>query len=64
MGKVLLTMNIHFKNEGQEWEVGTSGRERMNGEAKGERIWYMYFIYRIMKPVEIILSSGQGDEGE
>jgi hypothetical protein len=40
----------------------------MDGENKGRRIWSMYFIYvyenRTLKPNEIILSMGEGDEGE
>jgi hypothetical protein len=43
------------------------GGERANRE--GKRInMVMYFVYfhenRTMKPVEIVLRSGQGDEGE
>jgi hypothetical protein len=40
----------------------------VNGEGEGGRIWSMYFIdlyeNRTIKPVEIILSKMEGNEGE
>jgi hypothetical protein len=45
-----------------------SGRIWVNGESKGGFIWSMCFIYfyenRTMKPVEIVLSSREGNEGK
>jgi hypothetical protein len=44
--------------------VGSSGKGARKGESKGKQIWLMYFIYmyenRTMKPVEIVLRSGEG----
>jgi hypothetical protein len=40
--------------------------EGLNGKHEGGCIWSMYLIYkyedRTLKPVKIILSSGEGDE--
>jgi hypothetical protein len=42
--------------------VGASGREKAKGE--GRLIWWVYFEFvyenRTMKPVEIVLRSGEG----
>jgi hypothetical protein len=44
------------------------GVGRVNGEGERGLIWLMYFLYvyenRTMKPVEIILRRGRGDEGD
>jgi hypothetical protein len=40
----------------------------INGEGEGGQIWMMYLKYlyenTIMKPVEIVLRRGRGDDGE
>jgi hypothetical protein len=68
MVKPLWTINIHLKNEGQEYKtspvqrVGSSGK----GESEGGWIWSMYFVYLRkykMKPVEIVLQIGEGVRG-
>jgi hypothetical protein len=44
------------------------GGEIVNEEGKGGWVWSIYIIYlnqnRTMKLVEIVLSKGEGDEGE
>jgi hypothetical protein len=47
--------------------VGTSGRGRGNGEGKRKdvvNVLYILVLSRTMKPAEIVLSRGEGDEGE
>jgi hypothetical protein len=65
------TLNIHL-HKGQKSKTVPVGGVETNGE-RGEEIkegwiWLMYFIYlyenRTMKPVEIILSRREEDEGE
>jgi hypothetical protein len=40
------------------------GGKRVNGDSAGGQIWLTYFIFtyenRTMKPVEIVLRSGEG----
>jgi hypothetical protein len=48
----------------REWDH-VIHKKRMS---EGGQIWWMYFIFmyenRIMKPVEIVLRRGRGNEGE
>jgi hypothetical protein len=70
-GKTPWTINIYFKNEDRKVKQALSGNgyQWEGGKTEGKGEWgqiYRCILYenRIMKPVEIVLRKGRGNEGE